>query len=113
MSTSAEQFTFARVSIQSLLLERALATPGATAIRGLLRDPLTFERLLAEVEYTRKSLRSFGVNRGDRVAIILPNGPEAAVCCFAVACAATSAPLNPAYSAAEFEFYLSDLKPER
>ena len=33
------------------------------------------------------------------------------MCCLSVASAATSAPLNPAYSAAEFEFYLSDLKP--
>ena len=43
---------------------------------------------------------------------MLPNGPESAVACFAIAAASTCAPLNPAYSEAEFEFYLSDLMPK-
>jgi acyl-CoA synthetase (AMP-forming)/AMP-acid ligase II len=44
------------------------------------------------------------------VAIVLPNGPEMAVCFLGVASACAAAPLNPAYRAEEFEFYLSDLK---
>jgi len=51
-----------------------------------------------------------GMGRNDRVAIVLPNGPEMAVAFVAVAAGATSAPLNPAYRANEFDFYLSDLK---
>jgi acyl-CoA synthetase (AMP-forming)/AMP-acid ligase II len=50
-----------------------------------------------------------GIGRGDRVAVVLPNGPEMAVAFLAVAAAATCAPLNPAYRAEEFDFYLSDL----
>jgi acyl-CoA synthetase (AMP-forming)/AMP-acid ligase II/acyl carrier protein len=50
-----------------------------------------------------------GVGRNDRVAIVLPNGPEMAVAFLAVTAGATSAPLNPAYGAKEFDFYLSDL----
>ncbi len=53
--------------------------------------------------------RAIGIGRGDRVAIVLPNGPEAASCFVAVACGATAAPLNPAYKAEEFAFYLADL----
>lgn len=40
----------------------------------------------------------------------MPNGPEMAVAFVSVAAGATCAPLNPAYRANEFEFYLSDLK---
>jgi len=50
-----------------------------------------------------------GIGRGDRVAMVLPNGPEMAASFIAIACGATTAPLNPAYRAEEFEFYLSDL----
>ena len=50
-----------------------------------------------------------GIGRNDRVAIVLPNGPEMAAAFIAIACGATTAPLNPAYRAEEFDFYLSDL----
>lgn len=50
-----------------------------------------------------------GIGRNDRVAIVLNNGPEMAACFIACASGVTSAPLNPAYRAEEFEFYLSDL----
>ena len=50
--------------------------------------------------------------RGHRVGTVLPNGPEAATSFLAIACAATAAPLNPAYRHDEFHFYLDDLKPK-
>ena len=50
-----------------------------------------------------------GVGRGDRVAIVLPNCPEFATAFVAVASGCTAAPLNMAYRAEEFEFYLKDL----
>jgi len=49
------------------------------------------------------------VHRNERVALVLPNGPEMAAAFAGVAAAATCAPLNPTYRAGEFEFYLSDL----
>ena len=39
-----------------------------------------------------------------------PNGPEMAVALLAVAAGATCAPLNPAYSTSEFDFYLAVLQ---
>ncbi|TGU42979.1 long-chain fatty acid--CoA ligase, partial [bacterium M00.F.Ca.ET.152.01.1.1] len=39
----------------------------------------------------------------------LPNGPEMATAFIAVAAAASTAPLNPAYRADELDFYLSDI----
>jgi len=98
-------------TIQALLCSAAQSSPGSPAILGVGRKPLIFSQLLLQVERTIKALNELGIGRSDRVAIVLPNGPEMAVCCLSVASAATSAPLNPAYSAAEFEFYLSDLKP--
>ncbi len=50
-----------------------------------------------------------GIGRGDRVAIVLPNGPEMAASFLAIGAGATTAPLNPGYKTDEFEFYLSDL----
>jgi acyl-CoA synthetase (AMP-forming)/AMP-acid ligase II len=69
----------------------------------------TYEELRAQVEATGAFLNARGIGRNDRVGIVLKNGPEMAACFLAVASSATAAPLNPAYRADEFEFYLSDL----
>jgi oxalate---CoA ligase len=73
------------------------------------REGLTYARLLAAVRKTVAALNAAGISRGDRVALTLPEGPEAALAFLAVSSAATAAPLNPAYRAEEYEFYLSDL----
>ena len=57
-----------------------------------------------------RTLHSFGVGRTDRVAIVLPNGPEMATTFLSIAQSATTAPLNPAYRQEEYEFYLNDLQ---
>src|SRR5262245_51705106 len=80
----------------------AIAAPGAR--------PLTYAGLRDQVARTVDALNGFGVGRNDRVALVLPNGPEMAVAFVATAAGATAAPLNPAYRAEEFEFYLSDLR---
>ena len=53
-----------------------------------------------------------GVGRHDRVALVLPQGPEMAVAFLTVAAAATCVPLNPALSADEFDLYLTALNPK-
>ncbi|HEY2868082.1 MAG TPA: AMP-binding protein [Gaiellales bacterium] len=58
-------------------------------------------------------LRTAGVERGGRVAIVLPNGPEIVeVLLGVVAAGAAAAPLNPAYTEPEYRFYLDDLAPQ-
>ena len=80
---------------------RAISAPGAEALSyGALR------RLSAEVA---DRLHSAGIGRGDRVAIVLPNGPQMAAAFVAVGQWATTCPLNPAYKEDEFAFYLEDL----
>jgi acyl-CoA synthetase (AMP-forming)/AMP-acid ligase II len=57
-------------------------------------------------------LAGLGVRRGQRVAIVMPNGPEVVELLLAVAAlGATAAPMNPGYTQAEYAFYLSDLDP--
>jgi acyl-CoA synthetase (AMP-forming)/AMP-acid ligase II len=80
------------------------------AIRAQERPSLSFAGLRALAERTVAALNGIGIGRGDRVAIVLPNGPEMASSFVAIACGATTAPLNPAYKDDEFEFYLNDLK---
>jgi len=96
--------------IHHLIAAQAKRTPDAIAIAAPERAPLTYSGLRTHIEDTVKTLNAMGVGRNDRVAIVLPNGPEMAVAFVAVAAGATSAPLNPAYRANEFDFYLSDLK---
>src|SRR5271157_5813143 len=81
--------------------DTAIAAPGV--------PPLSYADLRHQVERTLLSLGRSGVGRGDRVALVLPGGAELATAFLGVAAGASSAPLNPAYRAEEFEFYLSDL----
>ena len=66
---------------------------------------------MRQIDDSVRQLKAFGIRRNDRVALVLPNGPEAVVAFIAVASCASSAPLNPAYRAAELRSYLCDLKP--
>jgi len=97
------------MTIYHLLKAQAIQNPNAIAITAPERKPLTYSGLRLQIEETVKDLNSMGIGRNDPVAIVLPNGPEMAVAFLAVASGATCAPLNPAYGANEFDFYLSDL----
>ncbi len=81
----------------------------APAIGAPERAALTHQGLRQLAQRTISDLNRMGIGRNDRVAIVLPNGPEMATAFIAIACGATTAPLNPAYRAEEFDFYLSDL----
>src|SRR5580698_367942 len=81
----------------------------APALGAPERPSLTHKSLRELATRTVQSLNAMGIGRNDRIAIILPNGPEMAAAFIAIACGATTAPLNPAYRTEEFEFYLSDL----
>ena len=85
------------------------ADQDALALGGIGRPNLTFGGLIAQAEATVAALNSRGIGRNDRVAIVLPNGPEMASAFLSVGCGATTAPLNPAYREEELNFYLSDL----
>jgi acyl-CoA synthetase (AMP-forming)/AMP-acid ligase II len=93
--------TIAELITQGRPEDAAIGAPG--------RRSLTHRGLQALAARTIADLNRVGIGRGDRVAIVLPNGPEMATAFVAVAAGTTSAPLNPAYRAEEFDFYLGDL----
>ncbi len=84
----------------------------APAISAPDRAPLTHGGLRALAHATTAALNAAGIGRGDRVAIVLPNGPEMAAAFICVAHGVTTAPLNPAYKPDELDFYLADLGPK-
>ncbi len=94
------------LTLSSLL---AAAADDAVAITAPGRPALTFAGLREQLRRTLSTLNGLGIGRNDRVAIVLANGPEMATCFISAACGVATAPLNPAYRAEEFEFYLSDL----
>ncbi|MFQ3304124.1 acyl--CoA ligase [Candidatus Njordibacter sp. Uisw_039] len=82
----------------------------AIAIQAPGRPPLNYSSIRALSKRTRQALTQAGIAKSDRVAIVLPNGPEMATAFVTISGASTTAPLNPAYRQEEFEFYLVDLK---
>ena len=63
----------------------------APAIGAPGRKTLTHRGLRALAGRTRESLNAMGIGRNDRVAMVLPNGPEMASAFVAVATGATTA----------------------
>jgi oxalate---CoA ligase len=83
----------------------ALVCPGERSIR--------YGELAGEVDGLASGLRALGVRPGDRVAFVLPNGPEAIEVLLAVASlGAAAAPLNPALTGSELSFYLGEISPQ-
>jgi oxalate---CoA ligase len=73
---------------------------------------LTYGQVAGQVETLARRLAGFGIRRGDRVALSLPNGPDVVLLLLAVtALGAAAAPLNPAYTEPEYGFYLADIAP--
>ena len=84
--------------------------PGQVAISASGRAGLTYGLFASLCDETAAALRARGLARNDKLAIVLPNGPDMAASFLAAACAVTAAPLNPAYREDEFHFYMDDLK---
>lgn len=97
------------LDISHLMNDRADHNPDAISISAPGRTPLSYRGLRDLIDNAVKTLNAMSVGRNDRVAIVLPNGPDMATTFLAVAAGATSAPLNPAYGIEELDFYLSDL----
>ena len=81
---------------------KAILAPGYT--------PLTYGTLWSRANEMVRGLRSLGVRRSDRVAVVLPAGPETVVATIAVAAGAVCVPLNPAFTADELQRYFADLR---
>src|SRR5262249_55028524 len=117
LSTPREERSLdARLSVSfarfpDLLAHHAERIPDAPAILAERRAPMSYGRLHQQIDTIGRALRGMGIGPHDRVAVVLPNGPELAVAILAVAASAACAPLNPAYGAEELDRYFADLRP--
>ncbi len=100
MASSTEAKTLVKVLENGAADHPALVAPDGPTI--------TYDSLRKQVARLMVQLKSFGIRREDRVAIVLPNGLEVIASFLAVTGVATAAPLNAAYKPDEFEFYLDD-----
>ena len=73
-------------------------------------DVMEYPALRLEVERLATQLRGVGLGPNDRIAIVLPNGPEMALVLLAAMSVGCAAPLNPKYREEEFRIYLDDLR---
>ncbi|TKY45194.1 Oxalate--CoA ligase [Spatholobus suberectus] len=97
------------MTLTGLLRHVAAKFPSRRAISVAGKFDLTHSRLHQLADSAAARLLAAGIKPGDVVALTFPNTVEFVVMFLAIIRArATAAPLNPAYTAEEFEFYLSD-----
>jgi acyl-CoA synthetase (AMP-forming)/AMP-acid ligase II len=109
---SAATTTSVRFSYLGDLLEhQAKRAPDKPAVLAPGRAALSYSRLYQHIDAMGRTLRAMGIGRNDRLAVVMPNGPEMAVAILAAATSAACAPINPAYAAEEMERYFADLQP--
>lgn len=104
MSATTLQTSFATASSEPAVIvpPKDSSSPAFTA---------SYHHLHTNVVLLQRHLANLGISQADAVSIALPNSYE-----FVVAFLATSsqraiaAPINPAYTQVEFEFYIDDLK---
>lgn len=96
--------------VRDLLADHAETAPERYAILAPARRPMTYGALWTQANEVVFGLRNVGVRRTDRVAIVLPDGPEAAVAAITVAAGAVCVPLNPGFTCDEYQRYFDELQ---
>src|SRR5690625_2302817 len=90
------------------LQRSAQAHPERSALIYFNKE-MSYGQLLDEVQRVAGALRALGVNRGDRVAIMLPNTPQCVIAYYAVLwLGATVVMVNPLYTPRELRGQLQD-----
>jgi len=84
--------------------------PQALAILSPGKEALSYRELARHLTYTALQMTRLGIRPGDRLAVVLPNGPEMATAFLAISSVCTCAPLNPAYRVDEFKTSLEELQ---
>jgi acyl-CoA synthetase (AMP-forming)/AMP-acid ligase II/acyl carrier protein len=96
--------------LEELLSYHGRKSPNRNAILASGRVPVTYGLLRARAKDVVHGLRSIGVGRGDRVAVVLPGGPDAAIAMITVAAGAVCVPLNPGFTTDECQRYFGELR---
>ena len=83
--------------------------PDRNAIESPGYLPLTYRELRMQIDYGVKELNAHGFHRNDRIAIVMPAGPEVAVSIISVMAGFTAVPLNPQNKEREYADIFSQL----
>ena len=102
---------FPHQSVFHLLADSAAGFPESTAI-AFLGKHLTYRELLREVERFSAVLAGLGVQRGDRVGLLLPNSPQYVIAWYACQrLGAIAVGNNPLYTQRELAHQIKDFSP--
>ena len=100
------------ISVFGMLEAAARRSPDKPAIAWYGKH-LRYRKLLSEVERASAALASLGVEKGDRVALVMPNCPQYAMAYYAAArIGAIIVGNNPLYTKREMEHQLRDSDPK-
>ena len=96
-------------TIYKLISKYKEKTPQSQVIISQGRLALSYIGLFNHIHYVAQTLNSLDIEVNDRVATVIPNGPEMATAFLSIASCCTCAPLRPSYNEKDFEFYLKDV----
>lgn len=97
-----------RKPVQSYLTDAAKKYPNKTAIHFMGKE-LTYQELYESSLKIANYLRSLDIKKGDRVAIMLPNTPQAVISYYGILYAgAIVVQTNPLYTERELEYQMKD-----
>lgn len=91
------------------IIELFRGAAGDPAISAPSRPGITHGDLRTQTNTLGRQVRAADIGPDDRLALVLPNGPAMAAAFVGLSPWCATAPLNPAYKADEFAFYLEDL----
>ncbi|KAB7706007.1 long-chain-fatty-acid--CoA ligase [Bacillus aerolatus] len=104
--------TYEEKPVQMYLTNAAKDYPEKTAIHFMGKE-LTFREVYDSSLKLGHYLRKLGIEKGDRVAIMLPNGPQAVISYFGVLYAGgVVVQTNPLYTEREIEYQMKDSGPK-
>ncbi|MFJ7950215.1 AMP-binding protein [Lysinibacillus sp. NPDC096418] len=100
--------TFDEIPVQEFLTRAYKANPAKVAIHFMGRD-LTYTELYESSLRFANYLQSLGVEKGDRVAIMLPNTPQSVIAYYgAMYAGAVVVQTNPLYTERELQYQMAD-----
>ena len=91
-----------------MLRDHARHAPDAPSLVAPDGTALSYERLLERIEGLRLEIAELGFGEGDRLALLMQDGPELALVFLALSGQATAAPLNPSQAPEAMAAYVSD-----
>lgn len=101
-------YDYPRKNIATFLIDSASAYPDNVAL-DFLGKKMTYRALLEEARRFANALPGLGIRKGDRVAVMLPNCPQAVIAYFGTLMAGGVVVMtNPLYVPRELEHQLSD-----